>query len=237
MGVQLTPPPANGVWRVGRDPDPLAASKSSATSELSKPGTGNRFDSPTGNYGVRYFGTTLDGCFGETLARFRADPLLAKVVGEEWREMGFMDIGDIPADWRQRRTAVRVGFPEEQGPNVRFPDGVRFLDIESFETREAMRSDLAPLLAYYHYADLDVALVRGRDRRMTRHISQWAFEQADEEERPLYAGIRYLSRLNSDWECWAVFDEIELEELERRPIRSEDASYNRIGRQYGLTPH
>lgn len=221
---------------MGRDPDPLAPSKSGGSSEVLKPGTGNRFDSPSGNFGVRYFATSLDGCFGETLARFRPDPLLSEVIGDEWRELGFMAVGDIPADWRQRRTAVRVGFPSG-GHNAKFKDGGQFLDIESVETREAMRSDLAPLLAYYHYDDLDVALVRGRDRRVTRYISQWVFEQADEDGDPLYAGIRYLSRLNTAWECWAVFDDVEIEELERRPIRGDDRSYKKIAKLYGLTPH
>jgi hypothetical protein len=74
----------DGVWRVGREPDLLSASWSSKSSELGKPNTGNRFDSPTGEYGVRYFATTLDACYGETLARFRADKKLVKVMtGEE----------------------------------------------------------------------------------------------------------------------------------------------------------
>lgn len=236
MEICVSAPPPGGVWRVGRDPDPLAPSKSGGSSEVLKPGTGNRFDSPSGNFGVRYFATSLDGCFGETLARFRPDPLLSEVIGDEWRKLGFMAVGDIPADWRQRRTAVRVGFPSG-GHNAKFKDGAQFLDIESVETREAMRSDLAPLLAYYHYDDLDVALVRGRDRRVTRYISQWVFEQADEDGDPLYAGIRYLSRLNTAWECWAVFDDVEIEELERRPIRGDDRSYKKIAKLYGLTPH
>jgi len=236
LGIQVKAPPGGGVWRVGRDPDPLAASKSAGSSEVLKPGTGNRFDSPSGTYGVRYFATTLDGCFGETLARFRPDPVLSKVIGDEWRELGFMEVGDVPADWRQRRTAVRVGFPDGDH-NSKFKDGARFLDIESVQTREAMRSDLGDLLAYYRYDDLDVAVVRGRDRRVTRYISQWAFEQADEKGRPLFAGIRYLSRLNTEWECWAVFDDVEMKELERRPVRREDASYQRIAKLYGLIPH
>lgn len=221
---------------MGRDPEPLAASRSSGSSELSKPGTGNRFDSPAGTYGVRYFATTRDGCFGEILARFRADPVLAGIIGPEWRERGWMDVGDIPADWRQRRAAVRVTFPST-GRNAKFPDGIRFLDIESMETREAMRPDFEELLAFHKYPDLDIPVVRGRDRRMTRYISQWAFEQYDAAGQPLYAGIRYLSRLNNDWECWAVFDDVEIEELERRPILREDAALQRIARVYGLTPH
>jgi hypothetical protein len=236
LSVRTTAPPRKGIWRVGRDPDPLAASKSSGSSELSKAGTGNRFDSPTGGYGVRYFATTLDGCFGEILARFRTDPVLSRVIGSEWLDLGFMDVGDIPADWRQRRTAVRVALPAK-GQNAKFPDGIRFLDVEAVETREAMRPDFEPLLAFYKYTDLDIPVVRGRDRRMTRYISQWAFDQTDDQGRPLYAGIRYLSRLNNDWECWAVFDDVGLEELDRRPILGEDAAFHRVAKLYGLTPH
>lgn len=56
----------------------------------------------------------------------------------------------------------------------------------------------------------------------------------DEDGQPLYAGIRYLSRLSSDWECWAVFDRVPIEELTRRPILREDAALNRIATLYGL---
>jgi len=211
------------------------ASVSSGSSELSKAGTGNRFDSPTGEYGVRYFASTLDGCFGETLARFRADQDLAKLIGTEWSERGFMNVGDIPADWRQRRTAIQVTFPEDQ--TTPFASGVRFLDIESIETREAIRPDFEPLLAFYGYPDLDVPVVRGHDRRVTRYISQWAFEQRDDKGSPLYAGIRYLSRLDSKWELWAVFDDVDLEVKTRRPILPRDLALVRVAKIYGLTPY
>ena len=168
---------------MGREPDLLSASLSSNSSELGKPNTGNRFDSPTGAYGVRYFATELDGCYGETPARFRADKKLAKVIGDEWSELGFMSVGDIPADWRQRRGAVRVRFPDD-GANVAFSAGVQFLDIESVHTREALLPDFEPLLKFYGYPDLDVAVVRGHDRRITRYISQWTYEQQDEDDRP-----------------------------------------------------
>lgn len=147
-----------------------------------------------------------------------------------------MNVGDIPADWRQRRTAVHVRFPDK-GWNERFAHGVKFLDIEAVETREALREDFEPLLAFYKYDDLDVAVVRGHDRRITRYISQWAWERRDDEERPLYAGIRYLSRLNSEWECWAVFENVYLEELNRRPILANDPALQKIAKLYELTPY
>lgn len=234
MAFDLVEAPPEGVWRVGREPDLLSPSVSTKSSEPGKPNTGNRFDSPTGAYGVRYFATHLDGCYGETLARFRADKKLAKVIGSEWSELGFMNVGDIPADWRQRRGAVRVCFPAD-GANAVSADGVRFLDIESVHTREALLPAIEPLLKFYGHADLDVAVVRGHDRRITRYISQWAYEQVDDDERPLYAGIRYLSRLNSEWECWAVFDHVAIKELTRRPILANDAALKGIAELYGLT--
>jgi hypothetical protein len=215
---------------VGRDPDPLSSSTSTEPSHPATPHTGNRFDSPTAEYGVRYFSTTLDGCYGETLARFRADSTLTAVIGDEWSAMGFMSIGELPADWRQRRTAVQVRFPTDSTATT----GPVFLDIESMKTREALRPDFQPLLAHYGYSDLDVPVVRGHDRRITRYISQWTYEQLNEQNQPIYAGIRYLSRLNTDWECWAVFDHVTIEELTRRPILRSDESLARIAHLYQL---
>ena len=102
------------------------------------------------------------------------------------------------------------------------------------QTREALRPHFEPLLAYYGYQDLDVPVVRGHDRRVTRYISQWTYEQRDEQYRPLYSGIRYLSRLNTDWECWAVFDHVAVEELTRRAILRSDESLARIAKLYQL---
>lgn len=235
MLPRIVPPPDEGLWRIGREPDPLKESVSSASSEVSKASTGNRFDSPTAAYGVRYFATRLEGCFGETLARFRPDPQLASVVGDEWTERGFMSVGDIPADWRQRRTAVKVVLPN---PQARFPQNLPFLDIEALETREAIRPHFGELLAFYGYPDLDVPVVRGHDRRITRYISQWAWEQKDDEtDLPLYAGIRYLSRLNNEWELWAIFDDVELEIRAKKPILPNDLDLQRVTKTYRLTPY
>lgn len=233
MAVEEVAPPDEGVWRVGRAPDPLATRKPLPPSFLDQPQLGNRFDSPTGGYRMLYFSTDLAGCFGETLARFRPDPGLKKVIGDEWSHEGFMNIGDIPADWRQRRIAVHVRFPAEG----RFSQGVRFLDVESLATREALREHLGSTLAFYGFDDLDVATVRGGDRRITRWIGQWAYDQQTEDGNFRFAGIRYLSRLNTDWECWAVFDDVPLEELNRRPILLTEPDFQKVAKAYKLTPH
>ena len=67
-----------------------------------------------------------------------------------------MPAGEVPADWRNQRIAVQVEFV----PNELLPE-LRFLDIEALRTRRKLRTDLASLLAYYGYEDLDVPTVRG----------------------------------------------------------------------------
>ncbi|HST55233.1 MAG TPA: RES family NAD+ phosphorylase [Solirubrobacteraceae bacterium] len=218
--------PKAGLWRVGRSPDPLRFSDPLEPSLLENRTAGNRFDSPTGDYRVCYFATTPDGCFGETLSRFRPDPRLSAIAHEE----GFMALGEIPADWRHRRLAVRA----QPAPGETIPT-IRFLDVEAAETRAVLRQELGELLAFYGYSDLDVPTIRGVDRRVTRWIGRWAYEQRDSEDRLQFAGIRYLSRLSSEWECWALFEGVPLIEHERRPISRENEALVRIANLYELT--
>jgi len=210
-GPKIVEPPRAGLWRVGRSPDPLRFGDPLPPSLLESPNTGNRFDSPTGDYRVCYFATTLDACFGETLSRFRPDPGLSAIAHEE----GFMALGEVPADWRHRRIAVRTA----PAPSTAIPAN-RFLDVEAAETRALLRNELGELLAYYGYTDLDVPTVRGADLRITRWIGRWAYEQRDADNRLKFAGIRYLSRLSSEWECWALFEDVALDEQERRQSRA-----------------
>ncbi len=219
-------PPKAGLWRVGRSPDPLRFSDPPDPDLLDCPSAGNRFDSPTKDYRVCYFASTLDGCFGETLSRFRPNPRLAAAAQEE----GFMSTGEVPADWRHRRLAIRV----TPTPSSRLPT-IRFLDVEAAETRAVLRDELGELLAFYGYTDLDIPTVRGGDRRITRWIGRWAYNQRDEEDRPVFAGLRYLSRLSSEWECWAVFEDVALIEQELRPILRHDEALSRVASLYGLT--
>jgi hypothetical protein len=202
----VVPAPPGGLWRVARGDNPLAV-----PAMLPRPGIsgGNRFDPLTLDYGVLYFGTDLEACFGETLARLRPSLAMLAVVRDEWEQLGFMDTGTVAADWRQRRTAVHVELPED----------VIFLDIESPVTHGYLRGELALGLSSLGLADLDVSTVRGPDRRVTKMISEWAY-MAGDENRPRFAGVRYESRIQTGWECWALFDDedLELTVLETLPI-------------------
>jgi hypothetical protein len=141
-----------------------------------------------------------------------------------------MAVGEVPADWRHRRLAVRV-MPEASDT----VPAIRFLDVESANTRALLRSELGELLAYYGYRDLDVPTVRGGDRRITRWIGRWAYERRDAQDRLEFAGIRYLSRLSSRWECWALFEGVTLRAVEQQPVMRDDESLLAIADLYDLT--
>lgn len=215
-------PPRSGIWRIGRAPDPLALSDA-VPYEDSR--VGNRFDSALAQFRVRYFATDPEGCFGECLARFRPDPTVLVQIQEDWQGRSFMNPGAIPAEWRQRRLLAHVRIAED------WP----FLDVEALETREALRIELAEVLALYGYSDLDIAVIRGSDRRVTRFISQWAWMQETNDRLPRYAGIRYTSRLENAWELWAVFEEVPVDVLAMSPIGRDDRDLNLVAKQYGLT--
>jgi hypothetical protein len=151
------------VWRVGRAPDPINFPDPPKADDLDYPRAGNRFDSPTENFSVCYFATDLRACFGETLSRFRPNPALAEATQED----DFMQVGEVPADWRNQRIAVRANFV----PNKVVAD-IRFLDVEALKTRRALEGELAPLLAYYGYSELDIPTVRGgsADHAMDRQV-------------------------------------------------------------------
>jgi hypothetical protein len=215
------------VWRVGRGPDPLKLPDPLTPDELWSAHTGNRFDSALGAYSVLYFGTHLEACYGETTARVRPHPAMVDVVGDEWDKLGFMEVGALPADWRHRRLAVRVEFPQH----------LPFIDVVAVETREELRLRMAEGLAFLGYEDITLGTVMGDDRRVTRWISQWAHDQLNDDDEPIYAGVRYLSKMSEQWECWAVFDDVKIVELERITIEKDDPELQAVARQYGLTVH
>jgi hypothetical protein len=139
--------PGSGVWRVGRAPDPFAWSRPEPV-DTRDSRSGNRFDSFHGDYGVCYFGTTAEACFAETLARFRPSTAVSELVREEWTANGWMQPGNVPADWRDSRILVRAVVP----------DVLPFVDVASAESLEAFRTTerIAQWLSSFGLADVDL---------------------------------------------------------------------------------
>lgn len=223
-------PVGDQLWRLGKREDPLAASPILTAVERAHPRGGNRFDSSQGNYRVIYFGSNIETCLGETLARLRPDPSLIAVVRDEWQGLGFMEVGTVAAKWRADRIAVLASIDLQYFRNP----SEAFVDAEDVATHQVLRQELAKTLAQLGYADLDVGVVRGPDRRVTRAISQWAYEQTDDDGNARYAGVRYISRLNDAWECWAVFEDVPVYERETKAIELELPELDRVAKEFGL---
>jgi hypothetical protein len=152
--------PEQGVFRVSRREDPLSFSRINvADAELSQ--AGNRFDVPGG--AVLYCSSTLKGSFAETLAHFRPSPAVVAALSAEPNSI-HMNPGSVPTDWRLQRVKLRVTCV----------DPLPFLDAEHPRTIAALNKYLAKdLVAIGVDEPLDVSMVRGRNRQLTRLISRW----------------------------------------------------------------
>jgi hypothetical protein len=67
---------------------------------------------------------------------------------------------------------------------------------------------LAPLVEQLDLNFLDVSAITGdtkKHRLLTQAIALHIYNQVDFRGVPLFDGIRYVSHVNADWECWAVF--------------------------------
>ena len=55
-------------------------------------------------------------------------------------------------------------------------------------------------------------------------------------DKPLYAGIRYESRIRTGWDCWELFDDEELgiEVVETLPVTPDMAELASVATLFGL---
>ena len=238
------PPPVGGVYRLGQRSANWFAPPDWAY--VHDDGTfGNRFDDPSAATGVPpegrfraiYCATQRAATFGETIARFRPSlRLLADLAEIDDDEpiaeslAGAVDPQDprrgvVRADWRHHRRVDHT---------VLVPD-LAFVDITAAETLQHLRVALAPMAERLGLADVDLSAVTSPQRLLTQHCARYIYDQRATSSRPRFAGIRYVSRLNPAWECWAIFDDVPLEELDRRPIAAEMPAFQRVAKLFGLT--
>lgn len=208
-------PPAGPIYRIARGPnDPFAAP--SWDYALQDGTFGNRFDDPTAADGyppeqcfrVIYCASQRAAAFGETLARFRVSTALLGALGSIDEEesigqsvAGATDPDDVrrglvPADWRMRR---RIG-------ETILSPSLRLVDIDAGESIEHLRHSLAPLARQLNLTTIDLSAMTSSNRHYTQCCARHIYEQRDQAGAPAFAGIRYLSRLNASWECWAIFE-------------------------------
>ncbi len=211
--------PPRTLYRVGRASDPLRAS--TIKPEDAALSAGNRFDVPGG--GVLYLASSPDACYGETLARYRTSPAMSRLLKDD-DEPGFMQPRTVPQDWRLQRRFVDVAVDP----------GARFIDIDRAESMEWLRTQIQPFLTAIGKEDLDLADLKSKDRQVTRVIAAAVWNASNDEGELLFDGIRYQSRVDAKWSCWAVFDGTDVSISRQKAIELTDPDLQRIARLWDL---
>jgi hypothetical protein len=223
------------VYRVARGFDPFAPPDWAFAKD---DGTfGNRFDDPGAYRGmpeerrfrVIYCATEPAGAFGETVARFRKNPrLLAKLQQIEDSDSLDPELdegGIIPEDFRLKRS---IGAS-------RLSDTLLFADFRNGETLTILGRKLATWLDRFDLEEIDLSTITSSHRRLTQEASRYVYELVDSGQ-PVYAGIRYASRLHADWDLWAIYHDrmVHSPEDVAGDIREDDPGLQEAARILGL---
>jgi hypothetical protein len=165
----------------------------------------NRFDDPGAYRGIPeeerfrviYCATQPAGAFGETIAPFRKSlstlAALREVSDDEPLDPD-LEGGIVLEDWRLAR---RLGA-------TRLDDDLLFADFTAAQTLTILREELAPWLVRFGLEDFDLSIITSQQRRVTQEAARYVYELAGS-GFTVFAGIRYMSRLNRDWELRAIF--------------------------------
>ena len=178
--------PSELVFRVGRKP---SAWKPPEWAYAGEDGTfGNRFDDPEKLYRVHYASAARFGCFLETLARFRKDPMLGVELTEIEGDDDFTILGTVPRAWLQSRI---IGSARGVG---------RFADVYGSEWIAYLRLQLASQCVEHDIAELDASVLQhSAARGLTQRVSRIAYNLG-------FQGVRYVSKYAQDVENWAFFE-------------------------------
>jgi hypothetical protein len=210
---RLVTPPSSVVFRIARDPF-VPPPWEYAINDLLPQTFGGRFDDPSGRWRVPvekrfrtlYCATQRTGTFAETTdaLRVKMPDFLQRVRGfvtDAYDDETFQNYkrGLIPREWLDRK---RIGS------TLLEPD-LRFIDLEVSETLQTLNRvpRLVLLAGRFGLDQIDrrVLVLRGEQMRLSQEIAYWAYQQVDETGNPV-AGVRYISRVGGEWECWGLFD-------------------------------
>ena len=100
---------------------------------------------------------------------------------------------------------------------------------------DALANELVAL--GYGGANLDIADLCNKDRRLSRAIALHAYAAQDGDGSFMYSGIRYCSRIQPGWECWAIFDGGDLFLADQRQIEEFDTDLKRVADMWDLRVH
>lgn len=216
----LVEPPAT-LLRVERLESPLRYSRISASS-AGLDHAGNRFDVP--GAGVLYAATTAQGAFAETTAHFRQSASLLEQMARAGASADELAVPTLDRAWRAARV-LRA---------LRTLDALPFFDIEASGSHTYLTEHARPVLLGLGVPVLDVPTVRGRSRLLTRGLATWIYQSVNAAGAPLYGGIRYLSKLDNAYECWAIFDGTAVELVDERHVTMDDPDLAAVAKRHAI---
>ena len=149
---------------------------------------------------VIYAATLATGAVVESIVRFRGKPGLASRVNAAVENVDEDDSEEndanrVSAEWRALRLLRHTVLPAT----------MPFVDVSAGSTLTYLREVAAPVLRDVGMNELDLSGITGQSRHLTQFCARHLWELTDDSGEPRFAGIRYLSRLGSEWECWAIF--------------------------------
>lgn len=216
---RLVDAPGN-LWRVERATTALRFSRISPV-DAENDRAGNRFDVPGG--GVLYAATEPQGAYAETIAQFRRSALAAE-LDAEGLEPGRVPPGAVSREWRASRRLRRLQLVDPRP----------FIDVDHVSTHAFLTREAGDVLRAIGLANLDIGLIRGPSRTLTRALAHWVYTRVDDEGLGLYSGIRYSSRIGSQ-ECWAVFDGTAVRLVDEFDIEADDPALNAVAAEMDIT--
>lgn len=244
-GLDSVTPPTDPVYRISRPPDLFAPPPWDVADNETGTFDG-RFDDPgkvsgileSERFRIIYCSSQRRGAFAETIARFRT-PIATlgrygAVSGDGDAQTVHRPVLDpegtprpiVPVIWRSRR---QIG-------SVILGSSLRFVDLATPQTMNHLRSVLAHHASTLRLHDVDLSTLTGNIRTFTQLCARYIYEQESDAGDPAYAGIRYLSRLNPAWECWAVFDTRAVFEVSRvNLIREDDPDLLNVAALFNLS--
>jgi hypothetical protein len=141
---------------------------------------------------VLYAASTRLGAFMETLAAFRTHP----AVRESLPEGNAPAPDGVPREWLELRRIGEARLPE-----------LPFADVGHSRSLAFLRERLMDAIVEHELDDLDAAAIRlSAPRRFTQLVGRLAFDCADADGDPQFAGLRYGSRLGDELHDWALFE-------------------------------
>ncbi len=165
----------------------------------------NRYDDPRADRGVPeeerfrviYCATRAAGAYGETIAPYRQSlSLLAKLQQVE---------DDDPTDRELEGGIVPEDFCSDRVLGItRLSRGLRFADTSDGTTLTVLREELAQYVLDLGLEEFDLSAMTSSQRKLSQEVACYIYELADEGHTS-FAGIRYVSRLHTPWELWAIF--------------------------------